>query len=449
MEEPSKFIFETDKLQHNNTVDTGRTATNGSQASKQIQNTGKITKDDVKNMPPIPKFRKANSCHTRTNRFMVPAVPKYTSLELYNPATDDVDSDSDEPSSPDSIDSVINALQVTASDDAKNDANNAKTDATVLEICLPSDESEKLIDDASDGISQKSVSSLECQQQLVDFAEQLSAQLLKELNKEAEAEKLNSAPAAANVGNNGGNTLSNRLDGPITISLDESCFIKRLNSEHRNLSTLREELRERRLMLANLKSHNYPNSSNSTSSTIHEEDEVSPTQTSEHELEFDNFISKNDYDADRDQYAAGKCVGGRMAQNLIVNADDNLELCHDSDSLGDGSIGAPANASSIAAEPLAANGPAGAGGVTEAKPPPRIGEARRNPDSWTHSNSTVSLDSPSAGGASTHHRYYHVFREGELDSLINHHVASLHIVSSYYERASWCVVAEKVQVWTI
>lgn len=60
-----------------------------------------------------------------------------------------------------------------------------------------------------------------------------------------------------------------------------------------------------------------------------------------------------------------------------------------------------------------------------------------------------SPDSPSAGGASTHHRYYHVFREGELDALISRHVASLHIVSSYYERASWCVVAEKVQVWTI
>ncbi|XP_059608666.1 uncharacterized protein LOC132256333 [Phlebotomus argentipes] len=58
-------------------------------------------------------------------------------------------------------------------------------------------------------------------------------------------------------------------------------------------------------------------------------------------------------------------------------------------------------------------------------------------------------DTASVGGSATHHRYYHVFREGELEALINHHVASLHIVSSYYERASWCVVAEKVQVWTI
>uniref|UniRef100_A0A182PS82 Uncharacterized protein n=1 Tax=Anopheles epiroticus TaxID=199890 RepID=A0A182PS82_9DIPT len=76
-------------------------------------------------------------------------------------------------------------------------------------------------------------------------------------------------------------------------------------------------------------------------------------------------------------------------------------------------------------------------------------ESHASVDSWAHSTSTASLDSPSLGGSATHHRYYHVFREGELDALINHHVTSLHIVSSYYERASWCVVAEKVHVWTI
>jgi len=78
-------------------------------------------------------------------------------------------------------------------------------------------------------------------------------------------------------------------------------------------------------------------------------------------------------------------------------------------------------------------------------------QQRNSTESLEHSNSSnTSLDSPSqGGGATTHHRFYHVFREGELDALINHHVASLHIVSSYYERASWCIVAEKVQVWTI
>lgn len=47
------------------------------------------------------------------------------------------------------------------------------------------------------------------------------------------------------------------------------------------------------------------------------------------------------------------------------------------------------------------------------------------------------------------HRYYHVFRESELDNLIDKYVENLHIISSHYDRASWCVIAEKVQVWTI
>ena len=46
-------------------------------------------------------------------------------------------------------------------------------------------------------------------------------------------------------------------------------------------------------------------------------------------------------------------------------------------------------------------------------------------------------------------RYYHVFREGELVDLIEQHVESLHILRNYYDHANWCVIAEKVQVWTI
>lgn len=53
------------------------------------------------------------------------------------------------------------------------------------------------------------------------------------------------------------------------------------------------------------------------------------------------------------------------------------------------------------------------------------------------------------GNSVTLHRYYHVFRQGELDQLIERYVDSLHIISSYYDRSNHCVVAEKVQVWTI
>ena len=52
-------------------------------------------------------------------------------------------------------------------------------------------------------------------------------------------------------------------------------------------------------------------------------------------------------------------------------------------------------------------------------------------------------------GALTHLRYYHVFKEGELDYLINTYVENLHIISSYHDHSNWCIVAEKVNVWTI
>lgn len=65
------------------------------------------------------------------------------------------------------------------------------------------------------------------------------------------------------------------------------------------------------------------------------------------------------------------------------------------------------------------------------------------------STSQESLPSDNGGGAITFHRYYHVFREGELDQLIEKYVDNLHIISSYYDHANWCVIAEKVQVWTI
>ncbi|KAK9729011.1 hypothetical protein QE152_g16926 [Popillia japonica] len=71
-----------------------------------------------------------------------------------------------------------------------------------------------------------------------------------------------------------------------------------------------------------------------------------------------------------------------------------------------------------------------------------------HPSSYSDT-SQESLPSDNIGGEITYHRYYHVFREGELDQLIEKYVENLHIISSYYDHASWCIIAEKVQVWTI
>ena len=60
-----------------------------------------------------------------------------------------------------------------------------------------------------------------------------------------------------------------------------------------------------------------------------------------------------------------------------------------------------------------------------------------------------SEDSAETGGSLTQHRYYHVFREGEIDHIIEKYVENLHIISSYYDHANWCIIAEKVNVWTL
>ncbi|NXX42882.1 TRM9B methyltransferase, partial [Tricholaema leucomelas] len=40
-------------------------------------------------------------------------------------------------------------------------------------------------------------------------------------------------------------------------------------------------------------------------------------------------------------------------------------------------------------------------------------------------------------------RYYHVFREGELCSLLQDNVPELHILSACYDHGNWCVIAER------
>lgn len=49
------------------------------------------------------------------------------------------------------------------------------------------------------------------------------------------------------------------------------------------------------------------------------------------------------------------------------------------------------------------------------------------------------------------HRYYHLFRKNELEQLIEEHVQNIHIIDSYYDDCamSWCIVGEKIHVWTI
>lgn len=478
-DEPIKFLFEDEKIQTADITMCKQTL----KAPVVKENSGKITRSDVNRMPIVPKYKRPNN-HADSHKLIIPAVPKYTTLELFNPETDDIDSDSSEPSSPDSIDSVINALKpdiekIPLLDDngtSNHLINEDHETSTTYELCLPPPP--KCCD--KDKAGQSAGTEEEQQkQQLVDFAEQLSAQLLKELNKDSNM--------IIEKNTDDSNRMAEDNAAPLTINIDDN-FIRRLNSEQ-NLTTLRE----RRLMLANLNSRSFTNSNNSFSSTIHEEDENSPTKTSDSELENDNnFDSVTNFKRNEDSEIEKRYNNISNSKNnnnnnlltrfsdespdhLVINSDDNLDLGSVCDNKIAGISGysnsIERNVSEINCNNFDKNerkcnfnrtnddtndlNPNYSKSKTKkcngnnSKTTAATTAMDKNTDTWTHSNSTVSLDSPSVGGASTHHRYYHVFREGELDSLINHHVTSLHIVSSYYERASWCVVAEKVQVWTI
>ncbi|XP_043825536.1 probable tRNA methyltransferase 9B isoform X2 [Dromiciops gliroides] len=67
-------------------------------------------------------------------------------------------------------------------------------------------------------------------------------------------------------------------------------------------------------------------------------------------------------------------------------------------------------------------------------PPPSISLAAAVPSGATRAE---------ASGSGAFTRYYHVFREGELCHLLEHHVPELHVLSAINDHGNWCIVAEK------
>ncbi|KAG4066120.1 hypothetical protein HA402_010322 [Bradysia odoriphaga] len=440
-EAPTRFPFDQAHIQQSD--DSSKNFLN-QKLSPKFQ---RITKQIVNNLPQIPKFKRAMKFPMvrRTNEAS-PAVPKLAiPIEIFNPETDDLDSDSSEPSSPDSIDSVISVPKPIKANDndsqSVNSSDNVEATKSPTETATESESNGKTNGDADDV-------NFVNRQHLVDFAEKLSAQLLKELDGEANIIDEDIDQSISDIIN----------DKQSIFNLDDP-YIKKLNGEMKDLNSLREELRERRLMLANLNMHQYQN--NSTSSTIKEEDELSPKnepESDEHRVisNYDMALlieedTENENDDDDTKFDGPKTNGSVKDDDhnsADDHDDDDQKFCQD-DIASIINSNDNLNVSLSSQQSLnISNASSNAPGLSDCKRKRSQQRSSESKDSWPHSNSTASLDSPSVGGSSTHHRYYHVFREGELDALVEH-VASLHIVSSYYERASWCVVAEKVQVWTI
>lgn len=412
---------------------------------------------------------------------------KLLSLELFNPATDDLDSDSSEPSSPDSIDSVISAprsAQLLSAPSTETGKSSDESDTALAQLisinqqqyhkgelqinnATPNANDIILNADSAPLLPEKRESGQAQGQQPQDcneFAEQLTAQLQRELDDKCNRAECRSLDGIGDIGEflSGGSSSKKRSNG--------------------DLSALRDELRERRLMLANLStqpslqqspisSSTSSLSSQTRSFTIHEEQEGEEEEDEENERSYTLGIyehckfSKFNYKRNRNYNLNPETAylleddgdsDVRDDEDPIPEEDEDAEAleARGGDQLGEGmhEYGQRRrNFSAIKSVASSASSSTETASTTSQQQPQQTLQQRTSTESLEHSNSsTTSLDSPSqGGGATTHHRYYHVFREGELDALINHHVASLHIVSSYYERASWCVVAEKVQVWTI
>ncbi|XP_058821775.1 uncharacterized protein LOC131683645 isoform X2 [Topomyia yanbarensis] len=505
----------------------------------------KITRQQIKDMPPIPKFRKSGNYpilrRQSSTSTSAPVVPKLLSLELFNPETDDLDSDSSEPSSPDSIDSVISALRPSISPQpATVQPTNQIVGTTIpplveaaavvahkledaVELVIRESEIKpKLINGLSDShsrIHDPDPDDTSCRQHLVDFAEKLSAQLLKELDSEKNRDE-DSFDYDDDVFND------TKFKNKQTLSLaDAQPYLKKLNGDLRDLNQLRAELRERRLMLANLShlgssglggsndslGHSYGSSMTPIIQEESDDDEelielehddfdscYGSRGTKTNHTKSDEFVIIPELDEDDTEMTNDTALliqeedsSEEHLQNIDIehlntsnSNNNNTNDSHLSTSrhslplktinLSSTQLGVhnensrkqtetEGHSSKInngsqctSSQRSATHGTTLVGGAKDTSSNKKMPstnkssiESHTSVDSWAHSNSSASLDSPSVGGSATHHRYYHVFREGELDALINHHVTSLHIVSSYYERASWCVVAEKVQVWTI
>ena len=467
-----------------------------------LNTTPRITRQTIKDLPAIPKFRRISSFPMVRRISSTMTVPKLMSLDIFNPETDDLDSDSSEPSSPDSIDSVINALQPSTSTQSSSSPTKTLVGGKTISNksvpekleCEPETPEGLFLNANDSNLNVHSLTSEQvakegptenCREHLLNFAEKLSAQLLKELDESSELGdniKDNKQIGDDFSDNNNDKLQLNDLDDPI---------LNKITGEIRNLHKLREELRERRLMLANLGSSQQPLSQShelqkmSSINSIEEEEESPPlsakiqshvaqsstlinssANATPKKQKINDFIpelDENDVDDDEDSEKYHHLTNNSYNFNNLVNnnSQDTALLIQEEDSAEEI---APSEIEITLAQNkrkimnkmktnYSSDSNNNSSSRNLSKPPASKQktsfDSANSCESWAHSNSTASLDSPSVGGAATHHRYYHVFREGELDSLINHHVASLHIVQSYYERASWCVVCEKVQVWTI
>ena len=83
--------------------------------------------------------------------------------------------------------------------------------------------------------------------------------------------------------------------------------------------------------------------------------------------------------------------------------------------------------------------------------PAKSGSNLSNKSSESHVTQSQRSGASTPSPPTNLHRYFHLFKAGELEDLIANNVERLHVTRSYYSEhaTSWCVVCEKVQVWAV
>lgn len=475
-------------------------------------------------------------------------LPKLLSLELFNPETDDKDSDSSVVSSPDSVNSVIsnsgshtntkfpfpaskkdslenkNELNTNGKNLAKDLLDAAADVANSLDVAVnkvikssprakkrelkPGDVMsviQRQYSDCTPLLSQDGCSmgldtwDNECQKHLTDFADKLSEKLLHEIDQYQEQK---------------------RKQASTSVDIDDP-YIHRLSEELNDLSRLSAEIQKQNEYLAKLSLSDHFSQckkcktkkcvcDNRTESVRCSD--VRPCKVPFSEETFKNLVgpveedilsirqalNRNSIKKDLsiESYDSEKSEKGSSSNSLLSSVTNSLQMGNsmesneglsdkgssdshrDTNSLSRCSIsdkgsgeshkdtnsisrysdgGSTASLASLASFPdwkTVRNKLTNDRSISEDKTHSLENNSERPKDSKSlnqsfSDTSQESLPSDNMGGEIIFHRYYHVFREGELDQLIEKYVENLHIISSYYDHSSWCVVAEKVQVWTI
>ncbi|CAD1479743.1 unnamed protein product, partial [Heterotrigona itama] len=475
--------------------------------------------------PSFPLVRRASTTASGRLEAVTKVLPRLLSLELFNPETDDLDSDSSGVSSPDSVGSVISVISderymakkdntksectesevldssaenvsdpsdVTTADESSGYVADSKEDETKTTGDSSSSQSSRLLEAAANVASsledavetaitkthtkphamqvaqQESVESSassetkvraksdiqlpevedtwneECRKHLIDFTEKLSENLMHGLDENKNDQSILDKPYLSKK------DLDKRNVEPLP-SYDVSSSISN-KSKYNDLSNTIA-------WLSNTNNGFNEEMHRSTSDDIMDFVMVSNTGEFMNEKEatsLDKQSSEKPYL--RSANSIGSSDIGESIDNTISfsdgsRADSTGRLCSSMMSLLSNTNEYPKSYAEKQRLQLQRRS------ASEETPPRYPDNSKRSTDclvtttgsndSLTGSSSQESLPSDRGGGAITYHQYYHVFREGELDQLINKYVENLHIISSYYDHASWCIVAEKVQVWTI